>query len=83
MSTIYRVPLVLTLQPDGGYVLTSPLLPELLTEGATVTEAIAHVDDALLAVVELYEDLGRLLPPGISRPDTVAEITLDHVVVGA
>ena len=29
----YRVPLVLTPQPEGGYTVTSPLFPELITEG--------------------------------------------------
>ncbi|WP_258719050.1 type II toxin-antitoxin system HicB family antitoxin [Phormidium yuhuli] len=42
--------------------MTSPLLPELLTEGDTAEEALANVQDALIAVVEIYEDLGRTLP---------------------
>ena len=29
---MYRVPLVFTPQPEGGYTVTSPVLPELLTE---------------------------------------------------
>jgi antitoxin HicB len=29
----YKIPLILTPQPEGGYTVTSPLLPELLTEG--------------------------------------------------
>ncbi len=42
---------------------TCPLLPELLTEGDTVQEAMLHANDALEAVIEAYEDLGRPLPP--------------------
>ena len=57
----YKVPLILTPQPEGGYGVTSPLLPELLTEGDTRGEALANVSDALAAVVELYDDMGR--PP--------------------
>jgi antitoxin HicB len=41
---------------------TSPALPELITEGNTLDEVLAHVPDALTAVVELYENLGRTLP---------------------
>ncbi|BAY62120.1 hypothetical protein NIES22_21870 [Calothrix brevissima NIES-22] len=59
---LYKVPLLLTPQPEGGFTVTSPLLPELVTEGNTVEEALTNVKDALAAVVEAYEDLGRLLP---------------------
>jgi antitoxin HicB len=37
-------------------------LPELITEGDTLEEALANVDDALAATIELYEDTGRELP---------------------
>jgi hypothetical protein len=36
-----KIPLVLAPQPEGGYVVTSPLLPELHTEGDTADEAVA------------------------------------------
>jgi len=58
----HRIPVVLAPQPEGGYTETSPLLPELVTEGDSVDEALANVRDALAAVIELYEDLGRSLP---------------------
>ena len=58
----YRIPLVLMPQVEGGYAVTSPLLPELVTEGESVDEAIGNAKDALAAVVELYEDLGRSMP---------------------
>lgn len=57
----YKVPLVLTPQPEGGYTVTSPLLPELITEGDSIDEALENVADAFAAVVELYDDLGRSL----------------------
>ncbi len=60
----YRVPLVLTPQAEAGYTVTSPLLPELVTEGDTVSEALENAKDAFAAVMELYEDLGRPLPEG-------------------
>ena len=58
----YKVPLLLTPQAEGGYTVTSPLLPELVTEGDSLSEALDNVKDALAAVIELYEDLGRRLP---------------------
>ncbi|HLA82622.1 MAG TPA: type II toxin-antitoxin system HicB family antitoxin, partial [Thermoleophilia bacterium] len=39
-------------QPEGGYTVTSPVLPELVTEGDTLEEAIRNVQDALEAVIE-------------------------------
>lgn len=62
MANIYKIPLVLAAQPEGGYTVTSPVLPELMTEGETIEEALTHVSDALAAVVELSEDLGRAFP---------------------
>lgn len=57
-----RVPLVFSPQPEGGFTVTSPVLPELVTEGDTLEEAFANVPDAVTAVVELYAEQGRPLP---------------------
>src|SRR3954470_3151243 len=63
---LYRVPLLFSPQPEGGFTVTSPILPELVTEGDTLDEALANSRDALAEVVELSADEGRPLPPGIS-----------------
>lgn len=60
-----KILLVLDPQPEGGYTVTSPLLPELITEGDTMSEALANVEDAFCAVVEIYQDRGRPLPPSL------------------
>lgn len=65
---LYRIPLLFSPQPEGGYTVTSPALPELVTEGDTLNEAFSNVRDALAAVVELYADEGRPLPTGVSLP---------------
>jgi antitoxin HicB len=57
-----RLPLVFTPQPEGGFTVTSPVLPELVTEGDSLEEAYANVRDALAAVVELYAEQQRPLP---------------------
>lgn len=76
----YKIPLVLEPQPEGGYTVTSPLLPELVTEGDTVEEAMANVKDALAAVVETYQDLGRSLPQNAQIPDPSGSVWLETVV---
>ena len=59
---LYQVLLVFTPQPEGGYTVTSPVLPELITEGDTLDEAHANVHDAFEAVAELYADRGCPFP---------------------
>lgn len=46
--------LVLTLQPDeeGGFVVTAPFDPELITEAETIEEAFANARDAAEALRE-------------------------------
>jgi len=63
-----RLPLVFTPQPEGGFTVTSPVLPELITEGDTLEEAYANVPDALAAVAELYAEEGRALPAATELP---------------
>ncbi|MDZ7362125.1 MAG: type II toxin-antitoxin system HicB family antitoxin [candidate division KSB1 bacterium] len=55
------------MQPEGGYTVTCPILPELITEGDTNKEAIANASDALAAIIEAYEDLGRPLPVALQH----------------
>ncbi len=62
MAQVYKIPLVLTSQPEGGYTVTSPVLPELITQADTLAGALGNVQDALHAVIERYEDLGKALP---------------------
>ncbi|MCI0492330.1 MAG: type II toxin-antitoxin system HicB family antitoxin [Planctomycetes bacterium] len=76
----YKIPLVLAPQPEGGYTVTSPLLPELVTEGDTVEEAIDNVKDALAAVIETYEDLGRSLPRNTRVLDLSTPLSFETVV---
>ncbi len=52
MAEMYRVPLILHPQPEGGYMVTSPLIPELVIEGDTLDAVMEHVQDALKAVIE-------------------------------
>ena len=77
---IAKIPLVLDPQPEGGYTVTSPLLPELITEGDTIAEALVNAEDAFAVVLEIYEDEGRPLPPGISVDDANGPLSVEAVV---
>jgi len=80
MSSLYKVPLVFSRQPEGGYTVTSPVIPELITEGDTMEQALANVPDALRAALELYEDLGRPLPKNICQDAAADSIWFEHLV---
>src|SRR4051794_14436468 len=77
VSQVYRVPLVLVPQPEGGFTVTSPALPGLVTEGDSVEDALEHVEDALRATLELYEDTGRPVPHGLVQDPDAGEIQFD------
>jgi antitoxin HicB len=71
MGSIYKLPLVLEPQPEGGYTITCPLLPNLVTEADSLDEVMPNVADALTALIEMYQDLGQPLPAILQplRPD--------------
>ena len=77
---IRRVPLIFAPQPEGGFTVTSPVLPELVTEGDTLEEAFANVPDALAAVLEIYSEQGRSLPAGIELPPSGQIVWTDALV---
>jgi antitoxin HicB len=77
---LYKIPLLLSPQPEGGFTVTSPLLPELVTEGDTLDDALSNARDALAAVVEAYEDLGRPLPANTMLTDVSSPLWLETVV---
>ena len=62
MMNEYKLPLVLEPQPEAGYTVTCPLLPNLVTEVDKLDEIVANVSDALAALIEAYEDLNQPLP---------------------
>ena len=75
---IARIPLILDPQPEGGYTVTSPLLPELITEGDTIADCLVNVEDAFAVVLEIYEDEGRPLPDGIYSEDANGPVSIDQ-----
>jgi len=76
---VYRVPLLLEPQPEGGFTVTSSALRGLVTEGDSVAEALAHAAEALELVLEDYEAEGTPLPEELRQEVKVIEI--DYPVV--
>lgn len=80
LNSIYKLPLVLEPQPEGGYTITCPVLPELITEADSMDQVNVNVADALTAIIEAYEDLGRPLPPVLHPVQTNSIIWLETIV---
>ncbi len=82
-NIIYKLPLVLAPQPEGGYTVTCPLLPELITEGDSVSDAVFNANDALTAIIEAYQDLRRPLPAALQPARHDAPLWLETAVAVA
>jgi len=67
MKNIYKLPLILEPQPEGGYTITCPILPDLITEADNLNEVTPNVADALAALIEGYEDLDMPLPAVLQK----------------
>ena len=67
-------------QPEGGWTITCPVLPELITEADTLDEVEANVSDALQAVVEIYEHLKKPLPDVLNPINRSAPFLADTLI---
>ena len=66
--------LVLTLEvaEEGGYIVTSPLNPEVLTQAETIEEAFENARDVISLFNEERASAKKAKPPAIPRVGTVA-----------
>jgi antitoxin HicB len=79
-ETLYKIPLILDPQPEGGYTITCPLLPELVTEGDTAEEALSNVRDALAALLDAYRRLGRPIPAALKQNPLDSPLWLESLI---
>ena len=57
-----RYPARLKAEKEGGYVVTFPDIPEAITQGEDVEDALMHARDALESALEFYFDDQRPVP---------------------
>jgi len=62
-----RYPVRLKAAEEGGYIVTFPDIPEAITQGENVEDALRHAADALETALEFYFDARRPVPVP-SRP---------------
>lgn len=77
---IYKIPLVFSPQIEGGFTVTSPVLSELITEGDTIEEALENARDALSAVIEAYQEMGKPLPKNLFISDEKQQIWTETIL---
>ena len=76
MPTQEERPFTVLFEPadEGGYVVTCPALPGLVTEGDTLEEAHARAEDAMRGYLESLRKDGLPIPPDKKLPlDPVKE----------
>jgi antitoxin HicB len=71
----YAYPFNMALQPEGGFTVTFPDIPEAITEGDTAAEARDRAEDALVTALSFYTDDARPLPtPSAARGRPLAVV---------
>ena len=76
----YKLPLIFEPQTEGGYTVTSPLFPELVTEGDSVEDALENVKDAFAAVLEIYREQGKSIPRESAIGEPTEPVQMELVV---
>jgi antitoxin HicB len=80
MSRIFKIPLVLKPQKEGGWTVTSPILPELVTEVDDLKHLNEVVRDAVNAVMELYEDMGKVFPSALIADNINSPVWFESLI---
>lgn len=62
-------PVMLEAQPEGGFVVTFPDIPEAITQGDDEEDALFHAVDALETALSFYVDDRKPLPVPLVRDD--------------
>lgn len=80
MENIYRLPLVLEPQSEGGWTITCPILQGLITEADTIDEIIPNVTDALESLIEGYAEMNLPLPEALQPVNQNAPFLTETVI---
>ncbi|MBL3677226.1 MAG: type II toxin-antitoxin system HicB family antitoxin [Alphaproteobacteria bacterium] len=80
MTQFHPYALDLEADPDGGFIVTCPQVPEVVTQGDTRAEAMANAPEALLAALQGYMRQKRPFPiPSKAPPEGTAQAVLPEL----
>lgn len=71
MDKLEEFEIILAPQPEGGYTVSVPELPDVVTEGDTREQAIEMAREAIESYLETVTDLGYPIRRGIRERVTV------------
>jgi len=79
MINNYQLPLILEPQPEGGYTITCPIIPALITEADTLEEVLPNVVDCVNVLLDydsapIFNVLKPVSPQDTLKLDIVIEI---------
>lgn len=72
-AAAYTYTVLLQPEPEGGYTVTCPALPGLVTYGATLDEARAMAADAVQGYIECLREDGEPIPQSDPTPAPLVE----------
>lgn len=81
---MFDYPVIIEKQPEGGYIVTFPDVPEAITQGEDFDEALLYAVDALETALSFYIEARKPLPvpsPAEGRP-TVTPSPLECAKLG-
>ena len=81
MKTMMKIPLILEPQKEGGWTIICPLIPELVTEVDVLDNLNSTVNDAIAAVIELYQDMGKQFPANLRADHGEASVWFESLVM--
>ncbi len=84
MTAMFNYPVNIEEQPEGGYIVTFPDVPEAITQGEDMDEALLYAVDALETALSFYVEDRKPLPvPSLAegRP-TVSPSALECAKLG-
>jgi predicted RNase H-like HicB family nuclease len=62
MATVHELPVLLTLDEDGGFVVECPVIPGCISQGDTRDEALVNIREAIELCLENQQVEGWQLP---------------------
>ena len=62
MATVHELPVILTPDEDGGFVVECPVIPGCISQGDTRDEALTNIREAIELCLENQEAEGWQLP---------------------
>lgn len=79
----YELPIKITSQKEGGYVVTCPLWIDCYAQGNSIDEAVLEITAVAQSLIELYKEEGLKIPLKLQKEKAVTNPFTVPVIVAA